>query len=100
VIKLSSYFEKYFVNSQTYKNVRQASYKIFSRQRGIHVTCLQIQQIVMVHGGVREVQPGYSDSQIAIWHVIFYVKKRHKSDHPNIRTFVLIHNSAKETGYT
>jgi hypothetical protein len=66
----------------------------------------------MPHGGVRESQPVYSESQIAIWSMLFLnfcdVKKRHKSDHPNIRTFVrrtymqiksscrsAIHNSGK-----
>jgi hypothetical protein len=58
VIKRISYLEKYFdkqPESQTYKNLQ--------RERGI--------QIVMVHGGVREVQPGYSESQIAIWSMLF-----------------------------
>jgi hypothetical protein len=29
-------------------------------------------QFVMVHGSVREVQPGYSESQIAIWSMLFF----------------------------
>jgi hypothetical protein len=37
----------------------------------MHVTSLQF---FMVHGGVREVQvqPGHSESQIAIWSMIFF----------------------------
>jgi hypothetical protein len=27
----------------------------------------------MVHGSVREVQPGYSESQIAIWSMLFFL---------------------------
>jgi hypothetical protein len=38
----------------------------------VDATCLQI---VIVHGGVREVQPGYSESQIAIWSMLFFTVK-------------------------
>jgi hypothetical protein len=34
-------------------------------------TCYLI-QIVIVHGGVRESQPGYSERQIAIWSMLFF----------------------------
>jgi hypothetical protein len=61
VIKRSSYLEKYF-----------------DKQPGdIKFAASQLQNIqqatfVMVHGGVREVQPGHSESQIAIWSMIFF----------------------------
>ena len=74
VIKVSNVYltlKNISINSQTYKNLQQASYKIIQnlqqatseRERGI--------QIVMVHGSGREVQPGYSESQIAIWSMLF-----------------------------
>ena len=53
------------------------------------MTCLQI---VIVHGGVRESQPGYSESQIAIWSMLFskisVTSKYVITDHPYKQTFV------------
>ena len=73
MIKLSSYLEKYFDKQPDIKfSARQLQNLQQPRRHTavcIHVTCLQIQQIVMVHGGVREVQPDYSECQIE--YVIF-----------------------------
>ena len=64
-------------------------------------------QIVIVHGGVRESQPGYSESQIAIWSMLFskipvtskYVITDHPYVHAKSSSRSAIHNSAKETGH-
>ena len=46
--------------------MQQAGIKIYNRHEACYL------QIVIVHGGVRESQPGYLESQIAIWSMLFF----------------------------